>query len=202
MVEPTRFSPFAELFGALFGFLVSLLARPLAPALAQIDRATAKAAMSFYPLVLRWVLRFGVPARDAPDVAQEALLGALPRWAAFVLWPGVQEAVARRQWLAGFAVRYASDYRRRSREVPTAADEIQDTRGTAAPADEAFDARVALGELQEATTPPRWAVFLAYEVEGRPVAAIATIEGVPVGTVYNRLRLARRDFRAAMRRRK
>lgn len=179
----------------------------LAPTLAQIDRATAKAAMSFYPLVLRWVLRFGVPARDAPDVAQEALLGALPSWDAFVPWPGVLEGVARRHWLAGVAARQASGYRRRGREVPAAPEEIEDIPDGAALADEAIGAReratdVALNELEKATTPPRWAVFLAFEVEGRSLLTIAAIEGVPVGTIGSRLRLARADLRAAIERKR
>jgi DNA-directed RNA polymerase specialized sigma24 family protein len=39
---------------------------------------------------------------------------------------------------------------------------------------------------------------VAHEVEGVPVAVIADLEGVPVTTIYTRLRLARRDLRAAI----
>ena len=125
---------------------------------------------------------FGVPTRDAPDVAQEVILGALRTWAAFTPKPGVLEGVGRRHWLLRIAVRHAYDYRRRGREVPTAADEIPETPDDAAPADEAIGARedeneVALTELEKATTPPRWAAFLAHEIEGIPVAAMRAYYG-------------------------
>ena len=64
-----------------------------------------------------------------------------------------------------------------------------------------------LGEAQlpglcTATAPAFWRVFYAYSVLGFPVAIIAAHEGAPIPTVYNRLRLARRDLRAAILRRR
>lgn len=54
-----------------------------------------------------------------------------------------------------------------------------------------------LATLRAATTPERWRAILA-RAKGISVAEIAAREGVPAGTIYTRLRLARQDFAAAL----
>ena len=49
-----------------------------------------------------------------------------------------------------------------------------------------------------ATSPERWRTWLAFEVDGVPVAEIARQEGAPQATIYNRVRLAREDLAAML----
>jgi hypothetical protein len=53
--------------------------------------------------------------------------------------------------------------------------------------------------LRASTTPDRWRAIRAY-ANGVPVHAIAAREHVPTTTVYDRMRRARLDFDAALRR--
>ena len=54
--------------------------------------------------------------------------------------------------------------------------------------------------LEGETTPERWRAWVAWYVDGRRVGDIAAEEGVRAATIYNRLRPAREDFAAALRR--
>lgn len=257
MVEPTRVSSLAEIFGLIFAFFAFVVSgtgskpprspseppqvpRPLpstlpppaeppqvppsepprmsepppaAPSEPPFDVRSVVALASHFPLLLRWLRTLSIPERDRQDVGQEVLIGALPRWASVVAPPGVSEAIARRNWLFGVAVHKASEYRRhRGRK----ADQLTDPLETAvripsgepsaeelllrlAEADEAA-AEVDLETLRAATTPERWAVFYAHDVEGLPMSAIAAAHGLPMGTVATRLRAARHDIRTAIQR--
>jgi RNA polymerase sigma-70 factor (ECF subfamily) len=42
------------------------------------------------------------------------------------------------------------------------------------------------------------AVFVMFEIEGMGCEEIASVLGIPVGTVYSRLHVARRDFEKAL----
>jgi len=53
--------------------------------------------------------------------------------------------------------------------------------------------------LRDGTKPERWRAVRGY-VNGVSIAEIARREGVPLATVYNWMRLARRDFAAVIRR--
>lgn len=61
---------------------------------------------------------------------------------------------------------------------------------------------LSLDALGAATAPALWRAFYAYAVLGVPVEVIADSERVPVPTIYNRIRLARRDLRESLRRRR
>ena len=58
---------------------------------------------------LECVLRFGVPERDAPDVAQQVLLVASQTWATFRGSPDVPEQLMRRRWLFRIAWHKAAE---------------------------------------------------------------------------------------------
>lgn len=64
-------------------------------------------------------------------------------------------------------------------------------------AEQRYLGKEALAFLRQATTPERWKAIAAY-AKGIPVAEIARREDVPAATVYNWIRLAREDMRAAL----
>lgn len=59
------------------------------------------------------------------------------------------------------------------------------------------EARLRLERLLEKLSPERRATFLLFEVEGVSCEEIAELTAVPVGTVYSRLHLARKQVAAA-----
>lgn len=152
--------------------------------------------------------QLGVRRGEALDVAQDAVELALEAWGTWPEAPEDQgspepEEVRRRQWLAGLLFRAAVQHRRRMRRESRAL-RPRGTEGvlpTATPSDEGpAAARLTLRSLQGETTPERWRAWVARYVDERPVIEIARSEGVPAATIYNRLRLAREDFAAALRR--
>jgi RNA polymerase sigma-70 factor (ECF subfamily) len=55
-------------------------------------------------------------------------------------------------------------------------------------------------QLLDSLDDDRRAVFVLVHFEQMPAPEIAQTLGIPINTVYSRLRLARRDFDAALRR--
>jgi RNA polymerase sigma-70 factor (ECF subfamily) len=107
-----------------------------------------------------------------------------------------------RPWLFGFAFRIASQHRRRAhhrREVQREAEAAD----PAARPDEQLaaeqDRRLVLDAL-EGIHADRRPVFVLYEIDGMPMDEIARVLGIPVNTAYSRLRVARAEFAAAVRR--
>jgi RNA polymerase sigma-70 factor (ECF subfamily) len=107
-------------------------------------------------------------------------------------------------WLFGICLRVASAHRKRAhlkhelypREW---ADKVDDT-PRADPeqvalrreAERRLEAALAAMDLE------RRAVFVMFEIEGMPAAAIAELLGIPKGTVHSRLHKARAEFAAAL----
>lgn len=145
--------------------------------------------------VWRSLQRMGVRDADLADVYQEVFLVIHQRLHTF-------DGSARlTTWLFGVCLRVASQHRRRAwvrRERPT---DAPDARVDTAPApDEALDARQRADRLRallDALDPERRAVFVMYEVDGMTCEEIAAVVGAPLGTVYTRLRAARKDFEQA-----
>ena len=145
--------------------------------------------------VWRSLHRMGVRDADLADVYQEVFLVIHQRLHTF-------DGSARlTTWLFGVCLRVASQYRRRAwvrRERPT---EAPDEREDHAPRpDEALDARRRAERLRailDALEPERRAVFVMFEIDGMSCEEIAAVVGAPLGTVYTRLRIARRDFEQA-----
>lgn len=175
----------------------------------------AIALKAYGPLALAIVRRHGVPARDAPDVVQDLLITLLPRWAEREKWAPEK----RTSYVAGAARVAARRYLGRSArkaEVLVSGAALQAIQERAAregaESDTAEDPLLAqeLGEehapdawidfLQASMRPAFWRVFAAYVLLGVPTAVIARREKAPLGTIYNRLRLARRNIVAALER--
>jgi RNA polymerase sigma-70 factor (ECF subfamily) len=141
--------------------------------------------------------RLGVREPDLEDVAHDVFLAVHKRLHTF------DGSRPLRPWLFGFAYRFASDYRKLARhrhEVLVLAPEARD------PAPSAFDhahfgetldiARRALDTLDV----DRCAVFVLHELDEYPMPEVADALGIPLNTAYSRLRLARADLSAAIRR--
>ena len=106
-------------------------------------------------------------------------------------------------WLFAFAFRVASVTRRRAyRRRETSGDpDLSENPGPLP--DEGLvreeRRRLILAALQGIALERR-AVFVLYELDETPMADIATALGIPVNTAYSRLRAARVEFAAAVRR--
>jgi RNA polymerase sigma-70 factor (ECF subfamily) len=180
------------------------------------DEAGARVLMTMCPLVEGVLRRSGVREADVPDLTQGLLLEVLDWWT-------VRGAAPSREvhaFVALVSQRAAIDHRRRkgprAEVMALGAEEwqrVEERAGAAAPLEPspedavlAAEARAELSSelnldaLGAATAPAQWRAFYAYAALGVPVETIAEAERVPVPTIYTRIRLARRDLRAALRR--
>jgi RNA polymerase sigma-70 factor (ECF subfamily) len=141
--------------------------------------------------------RLGVPERDLEDLTHDVFFRIYERLADY------DAARPVRPWLFGFSFRVASDYRRRfsnRRELLSRASETSD------PAPTALDRLVQVEAMNlaqaalEGIEIERRAVFILHEIDGSSVPEIAAALGLPLNTTYSRLRVAREEFRTALRR--
>ncbi len=168
--------------------------RSIAPATPTPFRALFDREFDYVWISLR---RLGVHARELEDVAQDVFVRVHRRLADY------DPARPLRPWLFAFAVRCASDWRRLSRNRI----EVMGIDGAlAAPGpsaddvlDRARDHDLVLRALAQ-LEPDRRAVFVLHELDECPMKQIVEALDIPLFTGYSRLRLARRDFTAAVRR--
>jgi RNA polymerase sigma-70 factor (ECF subfamily) len=141
--------------------------------------------------------RFGVRPGDVEDVTQELFLTVHRRWSDY------DHARPIRPWLRAFAVRAASDYRALARVRRERADDTLDPTDEADGAEvqlEARDQRRAVLAALDALAPERRDVLVLVDLEECPAPEAAEALGIPLNTAYSRLREARKDFAAAVRR--
>jgi RNA polymerase sigma-70 factor, ECF subfamily len=143
-----------------------------------------------------FLLRLGVSEVDLPDLTQDAFVQA------FRSWERCDTARPIRPWLFGIAYRVMLGFRRLGRHRLEVVGEpsAPDPRPSG-------DEVIALAERRrlflavlEAMDIDRRAVFVLHEVEGYSAPEIAGILECPLNTVYSRLRVARREFNASVRR--
>jgi RNA polymerase sigma-70 factor (ECF subfamily) len=163
---------------------------------ASVDfRAVFDAECAYVWTTLR---RLGVAARDVEDVAHETFL----RVAAHLHEYDAQRPL--RPWLFVFALRMARDYRRLARHRRELVGVLEDAPNDAGlRPDEALEARQAHDLVMRALDALDWdkrVVFVACELEEREVAEVAEMLAIPRNTAASRLRLARGEFTAAIRR--
>jgi RNA polymerase sigma-70 factor (ECF subfamily) len=141
--------------------------------------------------------RLGVRREDLEDLTHDTFVAVYKQWATFDATRPV------RPWLFGFALRVASDHRRLARhrlEVSAPDHEPHDESPDASEMllqkerEELAHAALAAIELS------RKAVFILHELDGSTIPEIAAALEIPVATAYSRLRLAREDFAAAVKR--
>jgi RNA polymerase sigma-70 factor, ECF subfamily len=145
----------------------------------------------------RTLRRLGVRERDLPDLAHDFFIVVFRHLADY------DRARPVRPWLFGIAFRVVSDYRRSARFTRETLDDAPDAVDRAPPADEQiadFQARALVMNVLDGLDLGRRAVLVMHDLEGHPVPEIAAAMTIPVATAYSRLRLAREDVAAAMKR--
>jgi RNA polymerase sigma-70 factor (ECF subfamily) len=146
--------------------------------------------------VWRTLRRLGVPESDVEDLAHDVFVVVSRRLGEY------EPHRPFKPWLFGIAFRLASESRRRvqRREIPQAAIEAPDVAPSAFDLLEAEERRqLVLESLQALDIDQRAAVILV-DIDGESPTDVATALGVPLPTVYSRLRLGRARFAATVRR--
>lgn len=133
--------------------------------------------------------RMGAPRTDIEDLAHDIFVTAARRWDTF------DSRRPLRPWLLGIAYRVYSDARRRPRrdqaqaEAPAAGDELA-----------RVEHRRAVERVLAKLPEERRAVFVLHELEGMSAPEISELLDAPLGTIYSRLRQARLEVTAEVRR--
>ncbi|AKU95875.1 RNA polymerase sigma factor RpoE [Labilithrix luteola] len=166
-----------------------------------MPRATTRTAQQLVDdhihFIGRYLRHLGVPEHDVEDAVQVVFVTATRKLER--IEPGRE-----RSFLVAVALRVASKSRRslgRRREVLD--EELLERRDPSPTPDELASDRRALAALDrilEDMSLDLRAVFVLFEIEELEVAEIASMLDVPQGTVSSRLRRAREDFRARVRR--
>jgi RNA polymerase sigma-70 factor (ECF subfamily) len=173
--------------------------RPRAGARAERDvrafRALYDAQVDF---VWRNLRRLGVVEGDVDDKTQEVFVIAHRRFGEFE-----ERGHGPRAWLFQIVLRVASDARRHRRRHPVDPDggTAQERESIAPPQADAVVHREELGLLDRALETidvGRRAVLLLHEVEEMTAPEIADVMGIPLNTVYSRLRVARGELEEAV----
>jgi RNA polymerase sigma-70 factor (ECF subfamily) len=141
---------------------------------------------------LRWL---GAPRQEIEDLAQEVFI-ALRR-----AWPHYDTSRPLRPYLFGVAFRVVSMQRRkRKREVAFAQLEIHDAGPRPDDVVQARQARAVVMRALEKIPLPRRAVLVMHDLDDVPMGQVASALSIPLFTAYSRLRKARQELEAAMRR--
>lgn len=156
-----------------------------------------------FDFVWRSLRRLGLDPADADDGAQEVFLVASRKLSAIV-------PESEKRFLFATALRVASTRRRgqkRRREEPRSwlsEDAPEPERERSEPGPERLaelaHARRDLSLILDAMKDEPRAVFVLYELEELTVPEIASLLELPLGTVSSRLRAAREEFEASLRR--
>lgn len=164
------------------------------------SRATSFRAMYDAQLDFVWrnLRRLGVNEGDVDDKAQEVFVIAHRRFGDFE-----ERGHGPRAWLFQIVLRVASDARRHRRRHPVDPDggAAQERQSIAPPQADAFDARQDLDLLDRALRTidvGRGAVLVLHEIEEMTAPEIADVLGIPLNTVYSRLRVARGELEDAI----
>lgn len=150
-----------------------------------------------YDFVWRTLRRLGVAEADVDDAVQEVFLVVHRKLGEF---EGRSKITT---WLWGICYRTACQYFRQRRPLhddPGAAADLVDPAASPEERYEGREARAKLDEVLAMLDPERRAVFVLYEIDEVPVDEIARRIGIPAGTVYSRLKVARQEFERAIQR--
>jgi RNA polymerase sigma-70 factor (ECF subfamily) len=175
--------------------------RPIAVPTADESRAPFRELYDGHvAFVWRNLRRLGVPEAEADDRTQEVFVVAHRRFQEFE-----ERGHGPRAWLFQIVLRVASGARRHRRRHP----EIPDGGHFAAqwvippPQAEALERSQRLAQLDAALATidmGRRAVLVLHEIEEMTAPEIANVLGIPLNTVYSRLRVAREELEQALQR--
>jgi RNA polymerase sigma-70 factor (ECF subfamily) len=141
--------------------------------------------------------RLGVRERDLADLAHDLFI------VVFRHLSDYDPSRPVRPWLFGIAFRVVLDYRRSARFTREALADAPEVADRAPPADEQLaerQAQQAVMRALDALDLDRRAVLVMHDIDGHPVPEIAAALAIPVATAYSRLRLAREDLAAVIKR--
>ncbi len=141
--------------------------------------------------VFRTLARCGVKDADLRDGTQEVFIIAAQK---LDQWEG-QGAIT--SWLYGIAIRVASNIRKKAhRRHETFPDEMPEGIESRTPEGAALrnEARRTLERILDVLPEEQRVVFVLFELEEQTCPAISELLGIPLGTVYTRLRSARATF--------
>ena len=149
--------------------------------------------------VLAWAIRLGGPGVDPEDVAQDVFAVALRRL------PDFRGESRLGTWLFGITRRVVANARRKAalRRLVGLSD-LPELPSAAPGADELVDRLRRRRQVQlalESLRAGQREVIALVDLEGLSSAEAAALLGVPTGTVYSRLHVARRAFGKALQRR-
>lgn len=151
----------------------------------------------YFDFVWRSLRRLGVPLSMVDDATQDVFVVVHRRLDAF------QGKSSTKTWLFSIALNVAQHYRRsiaRQRREPLDDDAMDLSKVGLEERAVTAEAVRLVYELLEALDDDKRAVFVLSHLEQMPAPEIAQALGIPQNTVYSRLRLARRDFEATLRR--
>lgn len=152
-----------------------------------------------FDFVWRSLRRLGVPASALDDAAHDVFLIVHRKL------PEFEARSALKTWLFSIALRVAQNARRaHARNSSEQLDENVVVSNAPGPDELTLRAEsVQFGyKLLERLDDDKRAVFILAELEQLPASEIAVALGIPMYTVYSRLRAARREFEAALLREK
>ncbi len=143
--------------------------------------------------VVRTLTRLGVHSSDVEDVAQDVFIAVHHRLCDY------DASRPAKPWLFAFAFRAAANYRRlaRHRRERTADDES----ATSATQDDELEAaqrRAMLHGALEALDLEHRAAIVAVDLDGVPAKDAARAMGIPLNTLYSRVRNGRKKLRAVL----
>jgi len=171
------------------------------------DKPTLESIVSQHGAWMRRTLATcGVRSGDLDDVLQEVLRGVARGLGAFVPPGSAALDVALCAWLLAICKRQAAHHHREKRRRREEVRETQELDGfdSGSPSAEerilSHEHHVRLREALDELSSDRRAVIVAHDLEGVAMADVALACGIPINTAWNRLRLAREDVRAALRR--
>ena len=159
------------------------------------DEACLQAFQDELDYVYRTLRRLGTAPSEVDDLAQEVFL-ALRR-----CWADYDSSRPLRPFLFGISFRIASAYeRKRRREVAFGVVDVGDAGPGPDDALQSKQARALVLAALDRIPLPRRAVMVMHDIDDVPVREVASILEIPLFTVYSRLRKARRELEAAIRR--
>ncbi len=159
------------------------------------DELLAQAYKAHFNHVWHTLRRLGVATRDLDDTVQEVFIVAHRRMDTFDRERSI------RPWLSGIAWRVASDERKRARNRRELIGIVAEPQSATPLASEKLHAaqrrqlvHKALAELPA----DQRVVFIMHEIDGFSMPEIERALEAPLNTLYSRLRIARRKFKAAV----